>query len=57
VKERTTGDWGRPIDIGNGIETQKDKQKRGGYMLQINRNNGTLTPGGEEQMAILVFCK
>ena len=26
-------------------------------MLQINRNNEVLTPGGEEQVAILVFCK
>jgi hypothetical protein len=25
-------------------------------MLQINRNKRTLTPRGEEQVAILVFC-
>jgi len=28
-ERRTTEDWDRPIDIGNGIESQKDEQKGG----------------------------
>ena len=31
-EQGTTGDWGRPIDIGNGIETQKDRQNSGIYV-------------------------
>ena len=29
----------------------------GGYMMQINMIERTLTPEGEEQVAYLVFCK
>lgn len=38
----------------------RDETQRGdiwGYMMQINMIEGTLTPGGEEQVAYLVFCK
>jgi hypothetical protein len=57
VKENNILTGGQIKDIGRGSRDETQRGYTWGYMMQINMIERTLTPGGEEQVAYLVFCK